>query len=200
MIRMADLVPEASTAVEAVLAPGETVRWIGVPDSTRSPGVPAASFTPVTIWFAIVGLWQAGALVAALASGLLVAWYYVGVGCLFMAVGGLFYRRTRAERRAAEARIHLVTDRRLVTIDLDQPQASLVLHPAEIGYAEPDLRPDGYGDIEIGHGDPGTPLEEIERFHYLRGIGDGAGAIAALRRLLSDHGRSLVTVAPDDDA
>jgi hypothetical protein len=199
MIRLADLVPEARAAVEAVLAPGETTRWIGVPDSARSPGAPGATFTPVYIWFGIVGLWQAGALIAAIVSGLLVAWYYVAVGCLFMAVGGLFYWRTLRERHAAEARIHMVTDRRVVTIDLAEPSASLALRPAEIGYAEPDLRPDGYGDIEIGHGDPGTPLEEIERFHHFRGVSDVQGAIKALRRLMADHGRSLVTEAPDDD-
>ena len=199
MIRVADLSPERRTAVQAALVPGEVVRWIGLPDPSKSPGGSGQGFTPAYVWLGIVGVWQAGALTAALASGLAVAWYYVAVGCVFMALGGLFYRRALVEHRAAQARLHLVTDRRLLTIDLADLRASLALSPAEIAYAEPTVGRQGHGDIEIGHGEPGTLAWDIEMFHHIRGVGDVEAAIKALRRLLAEHGRVLATVAPDDD-
>lgn len=190
--------PVMRAAAEAVLEPGETVRWLGVPDPSLSPGENGAGFTAAWVWLGLTGLWQAGALTAAILSGLVEAWYYVGVGTLFMSLGLFLLVRAIRERRDARRRLHLVTDRRLITIDLADPRRSLVLTPAEIGYAEPVTRPGGTGDIEIGHGPAGTTAAGADRFHHLRGVAGVDAAIKALRLTMQDAGLRLVTRAPED--
>jgi hypothetical protein len=197
-LTLSALPPEARAAVEAALLPGEAVRWLGLPDPAKSPGNTGAGFTLAYVWLGIAGLWEAGALTAAIASGLIEAWYYVAVGAVFIGIGLLFLVRAASEQRAARRRIHLVTDQRLLTLDLADPAKSLTIRPAEIGYAEPVTRPGGHGDIEIGHGAAGVTAKEASAFHHLRGVGDVNGAIKALRRLVNDQGGSLVTEAPDD--
>ncbi|WP_439573309.1 hypothetical protein [Phreatobacter sp.] len=193
-----NLDPLMRAAAEAVLEPDETVRWLGIPDPSRSPGETGAGFTAAWVWLGITGLWQAGALTAALLSGFPEAWYYVGIGSLFMAIGLLLLFRALRERRDARRRLHLVTDRRVITIDLADPRRSLVLTPAEIGYAETVTRPGGAGDIEIGHGAPGTSARDADRFHHLRGVEQADAAIKAMRLLMGDAGLRLVTKAPED--
>lgn len=190
--------PVMRAAAAALLEPDETVRWLGVPDPSCSPGENGAGFTAAWVWLGITGIWQAGALGAALLSGFVEAWFYVGIGTLFMAIGLLLLARAVRERRDARRRLHLVTDRRMLTIDLADPRRSLVLTPAEIGYAEPLTRPGGAGDIEIGHGAPGTTARAADRFHHLRGVPNVEGAIRAMRQLMNDAGLRLVTRAPGD--
>lgn len=195
---LAGLDPLMRAEAEAVLEPGETLRWVGVPDPSRSPGETGAGFTAAWVWLGITGLWQAGALAAAILSGLVEAWYYVGIGALFMAIGLLLLARAIRERRDARRRLHLVTDRRVLTIDLADPRRSLALMPAEIGYAEPVTRPGGAGDIEIGHGAPGTSARAADRFHHMRGVENVERAIKAMRHLMNDAGLRLPTRAPED--
>jgi hypothetical protein len=190
--------PLMRAAAEAVLEPGETVRWLGIPDPSLSPGETGAGLTAAWVWLGIAGLWEAGALTAAIFSGLIAAWAYVGIGTLFMGLGLFLLVRAIRARRQARRRLHLVTDRRLITIDLADPRRSLVLTPAEIGYAEPVTRPGGAGDIEIGHGAPGITARTADRFHHLRGVAQVEGAIRAIRQLMNDAGLRLVTRAPED--
>lgn len=129
--------PLMRAAAEAVLEPGETVRWLGIPDPSLSPGETGAGLTAAWVWLGIAGLWEAGALMAAILSGLIAAWAYVGIGTLFMGLGLFLLVRAIRARRQARRRLHLVTDRRLITIDLADPRRSLVLTPAEIGYGSP---------------------------------------------------------------
>ncbi|MDP3547365.1 MAG: hypothetical protein Q8S29_14435 [Phreatobacter sp.] len=194
----ADLPEDRRAALAAVLRPGERVRWIGLPDPSRSPSHSGVSFNLAYVWLGITGLWQAGALTVAIASGLTVAWYYVGIGSIFLAIGGLFYLRAIRESRDARRVFHVITDQRLLTIDLAHPANSIEIAPDAIGYAEPETRPGGAGDIEIGHGAAGITAREATAFHHLRGVEDVNGAIKALRLIVGDAGRSLATEAPED--
>lgn len=194
----ADLSEDRRAALAAVLRPGERVRWTGLPDPSRSPSQGGVSYNLAYVWLGITGLWQAGALTAAIASGLAVAWYYVGVGALFNGIGVLFYLRALREDRDARRIVHVVTDQRLITVDLAHPGQSVEIAPDAIGYAEPVTRPGGAGDIEVGHGASGVTAREATAFHHLRGVEDVNGAIKALRLLVGDAGRSLSTEAPED--
>jgi hypothetical protein len=193
-----DLDPPRRAAVKAALRPGEKVRWIGLPDPSKSAESGQAGFTLAYVWLGIVGLWQAGALTAAIASGLPEAWYYVAVGSVFLAIGLFFWWLAIRGHWRARNKVHLVTDQRVLSLDLVDPKETVEIGPDSIGYAEPVTRPGGHGDIEIGHGEAGVSAREASAFHHLRGVADVNGAIKALRLLVNDRGRSLVTEAPDD--
>jgi len=196
-MKLADLSEDRRAAVEAALQPGEAVRWIGLPDPSRS-AAGGPGFTLAYVWLAVTGLWQAGALAAAVRLGFGPAWFYVAVGGVFIAIGVLFYLRALRESREARRIVHVITDRRLVTLDLAHPGRSLAIGADEIGYAEPATRPGGAGDIEVGHGPAGVDARSAAAFHHLRGVGNVNGAIKALRLMVADTGRSLVTEAPEN--
>jgi hypothetical protein len=197
-MNVADLDAPRRAAVKAALRPGETVRWIGLPDPSKSAESGRAGFTLAYVWLGIVGLWQAGALTAAIVSGRWEAWFYVAVGSVFLAIGLFFWWLAIRGRWRARNKLHLVTDQRVLSLDLVDPKETVEIGPDSIGYAEPVTRAGGHGDIEIGHGEPGVSAREASDFHHLRGVADVNGAIKALRLLVNDRGRSLVTEAPDD--
>ena len=191
--------PELRSRVEAMLEPGESIRWIAQAAISRSPHFAAEGWSPYWIIAGIAGVFEAFALVALYVLRDAKVLIYVAVGLVFIGLALALRQRDVNARRAAGRRIFAITERRIFDADVAGVAPLVSFAVAEIGYAEANRTHDGFGDIEFGCGESGASAKDAHIFHHWRGVPQVNEAMKALERLKRDHGQKLVRTAPDDE-
>lgn len=181
------------TRLQQELQPGETVVWAGSPHWRASwgnllfTGVFAVGWTSITGFFAVM--------VAAAAFGFIPwrmnggegsrGWAFVFLAFLipFVVIGGALLVQTCRELRSGSRRLHAVTDRRILTVEVGHKKPLEDRPRSTINFVRSSERADGSGTLSIACGierdAEGSPRPEMVTWP---GIPDVAFVQATLDR------------------
>ncbi len=150
------------TRLQQELQPGETVAWAGSPDWRASWGNLLVTGLFAGGWTALTGIFAV--MVAAAAFGFIPwrmngapsssGWAFVFLAFLipFVVIGGALLVQTCRELRSGSRRVHAVTDRRILTVEVGHKKPLEDRPRSVVNFVRSTERADGSGTLSIACG------------------------------------------------